>query len=85
MVVRNCGDEECGICTHMLCDCCVMSDMETDAKCCDIRCGGVLRCGICCGVKYTVMLGVWLCDVEHVVLQDVVVRTGGAEADCSVM
>ena len=44
-----------------------------------------MRCGICCGVKYAVMLGVWLCDVEHVVLQDVVVRTGGAEADCSVM
>ena len=43
-----------------------------------------MRCGIWCGVKYAVMLnvgvvwnscgcGLWLCDVEHAVLRDVVV------------
>ena len=23
-------------------DCCVMSDVENDAMCCDVRCGGVM-------------------------------------------
>ena len=36
--VWNCGDEECGIC-NVLCDCCVMSDVENDAMCCDVICG----------------------------------------------
>ena len=39
--VWNCGDEECGIC-KVLWDCCVMSDVENDAMCCDVRCGGVM-------------------------------------------
>ena len=29
-VVWNCGDEECRIC-NVLCDCCVMSDVENNA------------------------------------------------------
>ena len=41
VVVRNCGDEECGIC-KVLCDCCVMSDVKNDAMCCDVRCGSVM-------------------------------------------
>jgi len=56
VVVWNCGGEECGICSA-LCDCCVMSDVE-NAMCCDVRCGGVMRCGIWCGVKYAMMLNV---------------------------
>ena len=36
----------------MCCDCCAISDVENDAKCCDVRCG----CGIWCGVKCAVML-----------------------------
>ena len=51
VVVWNCG-EECAIC-NVLCDCCVMSDVENDAMCCDVRCG-VMRCGmlfeICCDI-----------------------------------
>ena len=39
-VMWNCGEEECGI-WNVLCDCCVMSDVENDAKC-DVRCGGVM-------------------------------------------
>ena len=35
VVVWNCGDEECGIC-KVLCDCCVMSDVENDAVCCQM-------------------------------------------------
>jgi len=37
-------------------DCCVMSDMEMMQ--CVVRCGGVMRCGIWCGVKYATMLNV---------------------------
>ena len=39
----------------MLCDCCVMSDMEMIQ--CVVRCGGVMRCGIvlwceiCCDLE----------------------------------
>ena len=51
VVVWNCGDEECGTC-NVLCVCCVMSDVENDAMCCDVKCGGVMRCGIWCGTKY---------------------------------
>ena len=29
-------------CCNVLCDCCVMSDVENDAMCCDVRCGGVM-------------------------------------------
>ena len=55
VVVWNCGDEECGI-YSVLCDCCVMSDVEYYAMtCCDVRRGGVMRCGIWCGVKYAMM------------------------------
>ena len=36
-VVWNCG-EGCGI-FNVLCDCCVISDVENDALCCDVRCG----------------------------------------------
>ena len=57
VVVWNCGGEECGI-RNALCDCCVMSDVENDAMCCDVRCGSVVRCGIWCGVKYATMLNV---------------------------
>ena len=39
--VWNCGDEECGIC-NVLCDCYEMSDVENDAMCWDVRCGGVM-------------------------------------------
>ena len=52
--VEYCGDEECGIC-NVLCDCCGMSDVENDAMCCNVRCGGVMRCGIWCGVEYDVV------------------------------
>ena len=34
-------DVKCGIC-KVLCDCCVVSDVEKDAICCDVRCGGVM-------------------------------------------
>ena len=54
VVVWNCGNEECGIC-NVLCDCCGMSDVENDAMCCNVRCGGVMRCGIWCGVEYDVV------------------------------
>ena len=36
-----CGGEECGIC-NVPRDCCVISDVEKDAICCNVRCGGVL-------------------------------------------
>ena len=43
--------------------CAVMSDVENDAMCCQMwwydvksRYGGVMRCGIWCGVKCAVML-----------------------------
>ena len=51
----------------VLCDCSVMSYVENDVMCCDVRCGGVIRygiwcgvmqCRIWCGVKYAVMLNV---------------------------
>ena len=84
----------------------VMSDMENDAVLSDVVvwCKTqdvvvLMQCGICCGVKYAVMLNVgvvwnswWCgmvwdvdcgCDMEYVVLWDVVVWNGGAEADCS--
>ena len=55
--VWNCGGDECGIC-NALCDCCVMSDVENDAMCCDVRCGGVSNamwnmvwCKICNNVE----------------------------------
>ena len=41
VVVWNCGGEECGIC-NVLYDCCVMTDVENNAMCCDVRCGGVM-------------------------------------------
>ena len=41
VVVWTCSDEECGICS-VLCDCCVMCDVENDAMCCDVRCSGVM-------------------------------------------
>ena len=82
-VVWNCGDEGCGI-FNVLCDCCVISDVENDALCCDVRCdaklsrcGGVI-CGIWCGAKCDASV-VWNSGcgmvrvVEYVVLRDVVV------------
>ena len=39
--------------------CCVfvvMSDVETDTMCCEVRCGGVMQCGIWCGVKYAMLI-----------------------------
>ena len=70
MVVWNCGDEECGIC-NVLCDCCVMSDVENYAMCqmwwCNVksRCGGAMRCGICCGLCRDVECGCGIVgDVE---------------------
>ena len=85
----ECGVLVCGMLLNAKC-----GKLRCDVKCGGvelwnvIRCGGVMRCGICCGVKYAVTLNVgvvwklamWngvrcglrLCDVEHV-LRDVVV------------
>jgi len=41
VVVWNCGDENCGICSA-LCDCCVATGVKHDAMCCDVRCGCVM-------------------------------------------
>ena len=41
VVVWNC-DEGGGI-FNVVCDCCVISDVENDASCCDVRCGGVMQ------------------------------------------
>ena len=51
----------CGIVIcNVLCDCSVMSYVENDAMCCDVRCGGVIRYGIWCGVM---RCGIWWCEI----------------------
>ena len=90
-MVWNCGEEDwCGLC-NVLCDRCA-SDVENDAIV-KSSCGSVMR-----SVEYVVVwnrlwcwMWVWCgmvwdvdCDVEHVVLRDVVVWNG-AEADNSVL
>ena len=54
-MVWNCGDEECGI-GNVLGDCCVMSDVENDAICCDQMwwCDVKSRCGVKCAAMLNV-------------------------------
>ena len=70
MVVWTCGDEDCQA-YAMCCAIVVMSDMENDAKFCQMwwcnvksRCGGAMRCGICCGLCRDVECGCGIVDVE---------------------
>ena len=69
----------CGIVVicNVLCDCSVISDVENDAMCCDVRSGGYVdvksRCGVMrlsgiwCGVM---QCGIW-CDVKYGVMLNV--------------